>query len=148
MTTLVSRAARVLACLALASTAAACATVTRGTNQAWSVETTPGGAAVSTTNGFQCDSTPCTFRMPRRSEFDVTFTKPGYRTVTTHVTTQVSGAGAAGMAGNVIVGGIIGGVVDVASGAMLEIRPNPLQVTLEAEGAAPAEAQAPAAAAP
>ena len=60
----------------------------------------------------------------------------------------VVGAGAAGMAGNVIVGGIIGGVVDVASGAMLEIRPNPLQVALEAEGAAPAEAEAPAAAAP
>ena len=132
-----ARLARIAACIVLASTAAACATVTRGTNQAWTVETTPGGAAITTTNGFQCDATPCTFRMPRRSEFDVTITKPGYRTVTTHVTNQVSGAGAAGMAGNVIVGGVIGGVVDVASGAMLEIRPNPLQVTLEPEGAAP-----------
>jgi len=40
------------------------------------------------------------------------------------------------MAGNVLVGGIIGGVIDANSGATQELVPNPLRVTLEAEGAA------------
>lgn len=111
----------------------ACATVTRGTNEAWTIETNPIGAAVRTTVGFACDATPCTFKMPRKSEFDVTVTKPGYKTVTTHVTHQTAGAGAAGMAGNVILGGVIGVGVDAVSGATQELKPNPLSLTLEKE---------------
>ena len=126
-----TRLLRASACVLAVSCLAACATVTRGSNQAWTVETEPNGAAIQTTNGFQCESTPCTFRMQRRSEFDVTITKAGYRTVTSHVTNAVSGNGGAAMAGHVIVGGVIGGVVDIASGAMLDIRPNPLHVVLE-----------------
>lgn len=120
-----------LACATLSL--GACATVTRGTTQAWTVETTPGGAAVRTTIGFACDATPCTFKMPRKSEFDVTITKPGYKTLTTHVTNEIAGGGAAGMAGNVLVGGIIGIGVDAASGATKDLKPNPLQVVLEAD---------------
>ncbi len=112
---------------------AGCATVTRGTNDTWSVNTTPTGAAVKTTNQFACDATPCTFKMPRKSEFDVTISKTGYKTWTGHITHHVAGAGGAGMAGNVLVGGIIGAGVDVASGAMLDLVPNPLSVTLEKE---------------
>lgn len=114
-----------------ASSLGACATVTRGTNQAWTVQTDPSGAAVKTSNGFACDQTPCTFKMRRKSEFDVTISKAGYTTYHGHVTNKVSGAGGAGMAGNVLVGGLIGAGVDVASGAMLDITPNPLSVKLE-----------------
>jgi hypothetical protein len=39
------------------------------------------------------------------------------------------------MAGNVILGGLIGAGVDVATGAMMELKPNPLTVKLEAETA-------------
>ncbi|GIU67580.1 PEGA domain-containing protein [Candidatus Phycosocius spiralis] len=115
--------------LALAS----CATITRGTKTDFTVQTTPGGAAVSTTNGFSCAATPCSFKMPRKSQFSVTITKPGYKTYTGNVINKISGAGGAGMAGNVIVGGIIGVGVDASSGAMLDLVPNPLIVTLEAE---------------
>ena len=134
-----SRILRASVCALSLAGLAACATVTRGTHQAWTVETEPNGASIQTTNGLHCDSTPCTFRMERRSEFDVTITKPGYRTVTSHVTNVVSGNGGVAMAGNVIVGGVIGGAVDIASGAMLDIRPNPLHVVLEADdGSTPA----------
>lgn len=111
----------------------ACATVTRGSNDTWTVETTPSGAAVRTSNGFACDQTPCSFKMPRKSEFTVNITKPGYKPWTGQVTHKVSGAGGAGMAGNVLVGGVIGAGVDVATGAMLDLVPNPLTVTLEAD---------------
>lgn len=127
------RAARAVLCLAALSTTAACATVTRGTNTTWTVNTEPSGAAVRTSNQFACDATPCTFKMPRKSEFEVTITKPGYKTWTGKVTNKVAGAGGAGMAGNVLLGGVIGAGVDVASGAMLDLVPNPLTVTLETQ---------------
>jgi uncharacterized protein YcfJ len=121
-----------LSAAALLSTAA-CATVTRGANDTWTVNSEPAGAAVKTTNQFFCESTPCTFKMPRKSDFDVTITKAGYKTWTGHVTHHISGAGGAGMAGNVILGGIIGAGVDAYSGAMNDLVPNPLTVTLEKE---------------
>lgn len=40
------------------------------------------------------------------------------------------------MAGNVLIGGIIGAGVDLASGAMNDLTPNPLVVRLEPEPAA------------
>ena len=144
----VGRASRVLLIAAIAASSAACATVTRGTSEAWTVETDPSGATVKTTAGYACDATPCTFKMPRKSEFDVTITKPGYKTVNTRVTHQTSGAGAAGMAGNVIVGGLIGVGVDAMSGATQELKPNPLVIKMEMDApvvAASAASGAPAA---
>ena len=64
--------------------------------------------------------------------------KPGYETVQATVTNKVGGQGGAAMAGNVIVGGVVGAGVDVASGAMLDLTPNPLVVTMQPTGAAAA----------
>ena len=47
------------------------------------------------------------------------------------VTNRVSSGGGAAMAGNVVFGGIIGAAVDSGSGAMLELVPNPVNVTLD-----------------
>lgn len=142
MSMLFTRALRAFAVVCAVGSTAACATVTRGVHQTWSVETDPSGAQVKTSNGFACDQTPCTFRMERKTEFDVAISKAGYKPWNGHVTHSVAGGGAAGMAGNVIVGGIIGAGVDVTSGAMLDLKPNPLKVTLEktqdAASAAPA----------
>jgi hypothetical protein len=136
---------RIVLAAAAAVSLSACATVTRGTNTAWVVETTPAGASVQTTNGFSCPQTPCTFKMPRKSEFGVTITKEGYKTHTSNVTNKVSGGGGAAMAGNVLVGGLIGAGIDAGSGAMLDLVPNPLVVTLEpvAPPAPPAPAAEP-----
>jgi uncharacterized protein YcfJ len=123
---------------------ASCATITRGTNDVLVIETDPVGAYVKTSNGFTCDSTPCTLKMPRKSEFDVTITKVGYKTWTGKVTNKVAGGGGAAMAGNVFVGGIIGAAVDGSNGAMLDLVPNPLIVKLEKEDAVPAAESAPA----
>jgi hypothetical protein len=122
----------------------ACATITRGSSQDFTVESTPSGARVSTSNGFQCESTPCTFRMPRKNGFRVTVSREGYASQEVTVTSGVSGGGAAGMAGNVVFGGVIGAVVDGTSGAMNDLSPNPLVVVLltpEQQRAADAEAR-------
>lgn len=139
----------ILAALPLALVAAGCATVTRGSHQAFTVETEPSGAHVATSLGLTCDATPCTFpRISREAEFQVTITKPGYRTWTGNVSHSTAGSGAAGMAGNVILGGLIGAAVDANSGATQDLVPNPLRVSLEPEAAAAAATEAAPEAAP
>ena len=108
----------------------ACATITRGTEDTFVVETDPAGARVRTSNGLACASTPCALRMDRDSEFVVTIEKEGFETHTASVSHEVADGGAAGMAGNVLVGGLIGVAVDAGSGAMYDLVPNPLRVTL------------------
>lgn len=126
----------------------ACATITRGTTQQFVVETTPSGAAVRTSAGFTCPSTPCTFSLPRKESFTVTASKAGYVTQTAEVTSGVAGGGAAGMAGNILLGGFIGIGVDATSGALNDLTPNPLQIILQPEIAAPVAPQAAPEAAP
>ena len=109
----------------------ACATITRGTTESWSINTTPEGASVKTSSGFACDATPCTFRMQRKSDFDVTVTKAGFKTWRGHVGHHVAGGGGAGFLGNALIGGVIGAGVDATSGAMQNLSPNPLSVELE-----------------
>ncbi|MDP3406387.1 MAG: translation initiation factor 2 [Brevundimonas sp.] len=94
------------------------------------MQSTPPGARVSTSNGFQCEATPCTFRMPRKDAFRATISLDGYVTQNVEVVTGISGGGGTAMAGNLIFGGIVGGVVDASSGAMNDLRPNPLIVQL------------------
>lgn len=125
------RVMRVAALVSAAASLGACATVARGTNTAWEVNTTPPGAKVKTSNGFYCDSTPCALKMPRKSEFTADITKDGYNPVHVTVTHKVGNGGGAGMAGNVVFGGLIGAGVDATTGAMLDLVPNPLNVTLE-----------------
>jgi len=131
-----ARLGRVIAIACAAASITACATVTRGDSQAWSVQTVPSGAAVKTTIGNRCDATPCTFKIKRKAEFDVTLSKKGYKTTTAHVSHDLSSSGAMGFGGNILVGGIIGMGVDYATGSALDLKPNPLVVTLEAVGVA------------
>ncbi|PRY76917.1 hypothetical protein CLV80_10794 [Yoonia maritima] len=117
--------------LCAAVSVSGCATVTRGTNDVLNVNTTPSGAQVQTSNGFSCASTPCAIKMPRRSEFVVSIAKPGCRPVNVNVTHKTANGGGAALAGNVLVGGVIGLGVDAATGASQELTPNPVQVPLE-----------------
>ena len=123
---------KVLMLLPLAVATAACATVTRGTTEAFVVETVPAGAKVTTSLGLSCDPTPCAIpKVKREAEFTATITKEGYKTSKHNITHQMSGGGGAGMAGNVILGGGIGALVDANNGSTQELVPNPLKVTLE-----------------
>lgn len=133
---------------ALIASLGACATITRGANTAMSIESVPNGARVSTSNGFICESTPCTFQMSRKSEFRVTITKPDFKTFEGTVTHRLAGSGGAGFAGNVLVGGLIGMTVDANSGAMNDLYPNPLRVILAPIGSNDESVVAPAAAKP
>ena len=135
---------RLLALVGVALSLPACATVTRGSSQQFTVESTPPGAQVSTSNGFECQATPCTFRMPRKDAFRITVAKDGYVAQTHEITSSVSGTGGTAMAGNLLIGGIIGGAIDATSGAMNDLKPNPLVVTLRTPVEEAAAARTPA----
>ena len=145
---------RVFAAGAMALLAAGCATVTRGSQSDLGVESDPPGATATTTILSACNGpcpntdptqtganvefdrpgpgcvTPCQLRLSRHHRLRMVIAKDGYESQTVLVETRVAGAGAAGFLGNALVGGAVGGVVDIASGATLEHVPNPVQVTL------------------
>jgi hypothetical protein len=121
----------------------ACATVTRGTRQTFKIDSTPTEAKVELSIGETC-VTPCVLKLKRRPGFTATFTKEGYETQTVKVDSEVHGGGVVAGAGNLLAGGIIGGIVDGSNGSLNSLSPNPLQVTLVPVGGAPAAAAAPA----
>ena len=106
-----------------------CATITRGTTEVLVIETSPSGADVSLSNGLRCLS-PCALEVKRKANLVVDISKSGYEPARLNVLSEVAGAGAAGMAGNVILGGVIGAGVDAATGATKRLVPNPVRVTL------------------
>jgi hypothetical protein len=114
---------------ALALLVAGCASVTRGTTNQVQINSNPPEAQARTSMGHVC-VTPCTLQFGRKDEFTVLITKPGFHSVEVPVKVQVAGAGAAGFAGNVILGGVVGMVVDASTGATLEHVPNPVTANL------------------
>ncbi len=108
----------------------ACSTVTRGTTNQIQITSEPSGASVRTSLSQTC-TTPCTISVSRKDEFQVTYTKEGYKESNIPVKTQIAGAGVAGFAGNVLVGGVVGMGVDAVTGSTLEHVPNPVHAVLE-----------------
>jgi len=109
-----------------------CATVTRGTSDVLVVESEPPGAEVEIQPANHHCKTPCSVKLKRKLEQVVTIRRESFEPVEVRVIPQVVGAGAAGMAGNVILGGLIGAAVDAGSGAMKDLKPNPVKVTMVA----------------
>jgi hypothetical protein len=124
---------RTLVLVGVSLALAACATVTRGTTSQVQFRTEPPGALAVTSLSQTC-MTPCTITMNRKDEFAVRFSLAGYKDTTVEVRTQLAGTGVLGVAGNAVVGGIIGVGVDVVTGSALDHVPNPVVVSLERIG--------------
>ena len=114
-----------------------CATVILGTEQDVAVNTHPPGASIQFSNGQSCTS-PCRIHTSRSASLVITMVKDGCQTQTATMVPTLSGAGV-----------VLGGLVDYGTGAVYDLQPNPLTVTLacNASGATAAAAQ-PAAATP
>ena len=134
---------RLLVLLPCFAALTACATVARGTTNNVVVNYSPADAVVTTSLGHTCKTNPCNLKVSRKEDFTVTAMKDGFQTQQIAVTTKVSKKGAAGMAGNILIGGVIGAGVDVATGAAKDHYPNPVNINLIPVGAAPATEPAP-----
>ena len=152
--------------LAAALAVAGCATVTRGTTEAVVFDSEPSGAEMRSLVFNPCSephscidvnqpnaavdrehhpgpacTTPCTLNLPRSQELIVTFSKAGYAPQTVKLGRKVPSTGAAGVAGNLVIGGVAGLVTDTATGAGMDHDPNPLKVVLRPVAAAPPPAR-------
>ena len=108
-----------------------CATVKRGPTETFEVRSSPRGAAVSSTTGWEC-VTPCTVKVARRGDFVVTVRKEGYVTQTRSVESVPVTEGKKGLKDRIGVDTTwIGGATDLVTGANREHQPNPLVVELE-----------------
>ena len=133
---------RLLGLLAVAGLLQGCASATRGWTEQIAISSTPSGAAATVTGNdepIEC-VTPCAVTVRRNANITVTMQKPGYETEIVTLSKEIAATGAAGFAGNLLLGGAVGMVVDAASGAPLEHKTNPVIVTMRPRGAAPAGA--------
>lgn len=106
-----------------------CATVLNGTSQPVEFESDPTGATIETLAGQTC-TTPCVFEMRRGDDSMVTFTADGYEPVTIYMQSRTGGS----VAGNLLAGGIIGGVVDASNGASNNLYPDPVYIQMVPTG--------------
>ncbi len=124
--------------MALAAALGGCASVTRGTTENISITSTPSGVE-ATVSGLDVPTTcitPCAIVAKRSADISISFAKPGFGTEVVTLTKEVPATGAAGFAGNVLAGGLIGMGVDAATGAALDHKPNPVIVTMKPTGPA------------
>ena len=136
---------RLLLAAALAVPCCGCASVTRGTTENISITSTPAGATAELSgldNPTAC-ITPCVVVAKRSADITVTVNKEGYEPQVIPLTKEIPGTGAAGFAGNLLVGGLVGMGVDAATGAAQDHKPNPVIVTLQPIAPVPPRAAKP-----
>jgi len=95
-----------------------CATIIRGTEQPITVNTNPIGAKLQFSNGQSCIS-PCTITVKRNETVQINISKEGCATQTATMVPTLAGGGV-----------ILGGLIDYGTGAVYDLQPNPLTVTL------------------
>jgi len=106
-----------------------CATVMNGTKTDYTSETKPGGALVKFSNGEQC-TTPCKLEFKRKNDQRADITLAGYKPTYVLIQSKLGGSAF----GNILLGGIVGGVVDGSNGSSNRLYPRPLIVQLAPEG--------------
>lgn len=108
-----------------------CATILNGTSQPVEFQSDPAGATIRLASGLTCQ-TPCQYSMKRGDDSMVTITLAGYEPVDVYIQSRTGG----GVAGNILAGGIIGGVIDASNGAANHLYPDPVYVRLVPTGSA------------
>jgi hypothetical protein len=120
-----------------------CATVVNGRTEPLGLSSNPAGAEVSIDNGSMKVMTPTSVELKRDENHTFVFHKDGYQDTSATVTSGTSGW----VWGNLLAGGIIGGVVDFATGAAYKFSDDTLTVNmtpLPQVASAPKPAPAPA----
>lgn len=108
----------VMALCGMLATITGCATIIRGTEQQVHVNTNPVSAKIEFSNGQSCMS-PCSIKTKRDQSLVITISKEGCSTQTATMIPTLAGGGV-----------ILGGLIDYGTGAVYDLQPNPLTITL------------------
>lgn len=108
-----------------------CATlVGGGSSQAVQLTSAPTGArfVVKSSSGLQMASgaAPQSVRLPRKNEYQIEFTVPGYQTQSVSLSRGTNGW----IWGNLVFGWVVGFIVDFATGSAYKLEPAIVEVTL------------------
>jgi hypothetical protein len=90
----------------------------RALNKRYPSTTNPVGAKVDFSNGQSCMS-PCTIKTKRDQSLQITLTHDGSNPQTATMIPQLAGSGV-----------LLGGLIDYGTGAVYDLEPNPMTVTL------------------
>jgi hypothetical protein len=112
MTIRIVRALSVSTVVVCLSALSGCGTIVNGTTEKIQLSSAPDGAQ-ATIDGTQTVTTPTTVELSRDDEHTIIFHKDGYQDDTEKLTSSASGW----IWGNILVGGVVGAVVDAESGA-------------------------------
>jgi len=110
-----------------------CASIMHGTRETVVFESSPGGATVEVSDAMgvsygTCE-TPCSIDLKRKREYKVKINKAGYAPVEMVIQRKSSGW----IWGNILIGGVIGLIVDFTNGAAYKLSPTELHATLSKE---------------
>jgi uncharacterized protein YceK len=105
-----------------------CATIIHGTTEKVGFSSTPAGATVSV-DGINSGTTPTFAQLKRSTDHTVIIDLPGYEKSSFIIESKLSGW----FFGNILIGGVIGIVVDAISGGMYRLTPTELAATLNAK---------------
>ena len=103
-----------------------CATVVNGRTEPLGLSSNPAGAEVSIDGGVMKVMTPTSVELKRDENHSFVFHKDGYQDSSATVTSGTSGW----VWGNLLAGGIVGGVVDFATGAAYKFSDDTLSVNM------------------
>ena len=107
-----------------------CATIFKGSSQEVGINSNPAKATVKVKSlaGVEVFSgtTPVTVKLPKKKEYIVTIGLEGYKESTVQLTQTMEGW----FWGNLICGGVLGMVIDFVSGAMWNLEPEQVSVSL------------------
>jgi len=106
-----------------------CATIVKGKSQTVSIDSNVSGAEI-VVDGSVVGTTPYTGNLPRGSSTNLTLRKPGYRSKTIVLNSDVEPI----FWGNLISGGVLGSSTDAGTGAMYKYSPSNIQIDLQPEG--------------
>ena len=130
---------KLIAAVSAAVSLSACATVTKGSNDTVKMTSNPSEASVlfeDTAQKLQPQScqTPCEIELNRKRTYKATVSKENHENFVVIMEPKLSTSGGTALAGNLLVGGLIGAGVDAATGAAKDLTPNNLVVTLAPTG--------------
>ena len=111
---------------------AGCATIVGGgTSQSVSIASQPAGATfvIKASSGIQFASgaSPQTVTLPRKHEYQIEFSAPGYQKQTMTLTQGINGW----FWVNILFGGVVGMVIDGVDGAMHKLEPAVVNISLQ-----------------
>ena len=129
------RPTRIVLVICVGAMLSGCATIAGGgPNQPVTIQSTPSAAnfTIQSSSGLQMAqaTTPSTVSLPRKNEYQIQITMPGYQPQSTVLTKGTNGW----IWGNLFVGWIVGFIVDFATGSAYKLEPSLVQVDLQQVG--------------